>query len=84
LHDVTTVLSKEIRRACEKAAQDLHIPVVGFDVLCDSPKGDRFWILEANERPGLANHEPQPTAERFIDLLFPRTATDSLRGGKLN
>jgi hypothetical protein len=27
--------------------------------------------IEANERPGLANHEPQPTAERFIDLLFP-------------
>jgi hypothetical protein len=21
--------------------------------------------------PGLANHEPQPTAQRFIDLLFP-------------
>ena len=31
-------------------------------------------IIEANERPGLANHEPQPTAERFIDLLFPSTA----------
>ena len=31
-------------------------------------------IIEANERPGLANHEPQPTAERFIDLLFPQTA----------
>ena len=28
-------------------------------------------LIEANERPGLANHEPQPTAERFIDLLFP-------------
>jgi hypothetical protein len=31
-------------------------------------------IIEANERPGLANHEPQPTAERFVDLLFPNTA----------
>jgi hypothetical protein len=31
-------------------------------------------IIEANERPGLANHEPQPTAERFVDLLFPQTA----------
>ncbi len=30
-------------------------------------------FIEANERPGLANHEPQPTAERFIDLLFPET-----------
>jgi hypothetical protein len=23
-------------------------------------------IIEANERPGLANHDPQPTAERSI------------------
>ena len=28
-------------------------------------------FIEANERPGLANHEPQPTAERFVDLLVP-------------
>jgi D-alanine-D-alanine ligase-like ATP-grasp enzyme len=32
-----------------------------------------YVIIEANERPGLANHEPQPTAERFVDLLFPNT-----------
>jgi hypothetical protein len=31
-------------------------------------------FIEANERPGLANHEPQPTAERFMDLLFPYSA----------
>ena len=31
-------------------------------------------FIEANERPGLANHEPQPVAERFIDLLFPGTS----------
>jgi D-alanine-D-alanine ligase-like ATP-grasp enzyme len=30
-------------------------------------------IIEANERPGLANHEPRPTAQAFLDLLFPRT-----------
>jgi len=35
--------------------------------------GPEYVIIEANERPGLANHEPQPTAERFIDLLFPQT-----------
>ena len=33
-----------------------------------------YVIIEANERPGLANHEPQPTAKRFVDLLFPMTA----------
>ena len=31
------------------------------------------FSLEANERVGLANHEPQPTAERFVDLLFPHS-----------
>lgn len=74
IHDITGQISPKIKSACEKAAKDLNIPVVGFDILCpDYKKGD-FWILEANERPGLANHEPQPTAQKFIDLLFPRTA----------
>jgi hypothetical protein len=31
-------------------------------------------FIEANERPGLANHEPQPVPERFVDLLFPGTS----------
>ena len=38
---------------------------------------DQGWsvvVCEANERPGLANHEPRPTAQAFVDLLFPRTA----------
>jgi hypothetical protein len=42
----------------------------GFDVGAPRHRRD----IEANERPGLANHEPQPTAERFIDLLFPYSA----------
>jgi hypothetical protein len=36
-------------------------------------------FIEANERPGLANHEPQPTAQRFIDLLFPLSMPASAR-----
>lgn len=74
IHDITSKLSPEIKTACEKAARQLNIPVVGFDILCENPNSGAFWILEANERPGLANHEPQPTAQRFVDLLFPRTA----------
>jgi hypothetical protein len=31
-----------------------------------------FVVIEANEQPGLANHEPRPTAQRFLNLLFPR------------
>ena len=30
-----------------------------------------YVFVEANERPGLANHEPQPTAAAFVDFLFP-------------
>lgn len=30
-------------------------------------------IIETNGRPGLDNHQPQPTYERFLDLLFPQT-----------
>ena len=40
---------------------------------------DQFRITSYNVcytkllRPGLANHEPQPTVQRFVDLLFPYT-----------
>jgi GNAT-family acetyltransferase (TIGR03103 family) len=74
LHDVTDALSARLRSVAEKAARALKIPVVGLDLLVPDPAGDEYVFIEANERPGLANHEPQPTAERFIDFLFPQTA----------
>jgi GNAT-family acetyltransferase (TIGR03103 family) len=74
LHDVTGELSSTLRDVAERAARALDIPVVGLDLIIDDPVGDSYMLIEANERPGLANHEPQPTAERFIDLLFPQTA----------
>jgi D-alanine-D-alanine ligase-like ATP-grasp enzyme len=46
---------------------------VGLDLVVPSIEASAYWILEANERPGLANHEPQPLAARFVDLLFPGT-----------
>jgi hypothetical protein len=39
--------------------------------------GPECAIITANERPRLADHATQPTAERFIDLLFPQTVGDS-------
>nr|WP_240901189.1 N-acetylglutaminylglutamine synthetase [Thioalkalivibrio sp. XN8] len=74
LHDVTEQLSARLREVCERAARALKIPVVGLDLLVPDPAGEDYVFIEANERPGLANHEPQPTAERFIDFLFPQTA----------
>lgn len=76
IHDVTADLSEPLRAAAVKAAMTLEIPVVGLDFLVPAVEGDQYYIIEANERPGLANHEPQPTAERFIDLLFPYTIND--------
>lgn len=73
LHDVTEALSPALRAVAQRAARALGIPVVGLDLLVPAPGGDEYVIIEANERPGLANHEPQPTAERFVDFLFPQT-----------
>ena len=73
LHDCTDLLPAAIRTAAIKAAEVLSIPVVGIDFIIDPDDPERYVIIEANERPGLANHEPQPTAERFVDLLFPET-----------
>ena len=73
MHDVTDRLHPAIADACIRAARALDIPVTGLDLIVRSPSRPEYVIIEANERPGLANHEPQPTAERFIDLLFPQT-----------
>jgi GNAT-family acetyltransferase (TIGR03103 family) len=74
IHDITEHLHPQLIEAAKKAARALDIPVVGLDFLVASPMKNEYVIIEANERPGLANHEPQPTAQRFIDLLFPQTA----------
>lgn len=71
--DVTTQLHPALARAAVRAAQVLEIPVTGLDLIVPRIDGDQYAIIEANERPGLANHEPAPTAERFIDFLFPQT-----------
>ncbi|WP_298724063.1 N-acetylglutaminylglutamine synthetase [uncultured Ferrovibrio sp.] len=73
IHDVTEHLHPVIAEAAIKAASVLHIPVVGFDFIVRSPDQPYYRIIEANERPGLANHQPQPTAEKFVDFLFPET-----------
>lgn len=75
IHDVTARLHLKLVEAAAKAARTLEMPVVGFDFLVPRVDGPDYVIIEANERPGLANHEPQPTAERFVDLLFPQTVS---------
>jgi D-alanine-D-alanine ligase-like ATP-grasp enzyme len=58
-------------------ARAIGLPVVGVDMVVEAVDRPDFVVVEANEQPGLANHEPQPTAERFVDLLFPETRDGS-------
>ena len=74
IHDVTAELHPHLAAAAVSAAEALDIPVTGLDFIVPAVDRPDYVIIEANERPGLANHEPQPTAKRFVDLLFPMTA----------
>jgi GNAT-family acetyltransferase (TIGR03103 family) len=73
IHDVTDIVHPALVEAACRAARAIDIPVVGIDFMVRSPSEPDYVFIEANERPGLANHEPQPTAERFVDLLFPQS-----------
>ena len=73
IEDVTAHLHPTVAEAAVRAATALGIPVTGIDFMVPDVAGAEYVFIEANERPGLANHEPQPTAQRFVDLLFPAT-----------
>ncbi|MCF8069855.1 MAG: N-acetylglutaminylglutamine synthetase [Desulfobacterales bacterium] len=80
IHDVTEKLHPKLIEAAESAARAIEIPVTGLDFLIKDISLSDYHIIEANERPGLANHEPQPTAERFVDLLFPQSVSETDTG----
>jgi GNAT-family acetyltransferase (TIGR03103 family) len=79
IHDVTGEVHPTLVEAAVRAARAIDIPVVGIDLMVKSPRTADYAFIEANERPGLANHEPQPTAERFVDLLFPLSMPAAVR-----
>ncbi len=71
--DVTDRLHPDIAQSAVRASRAIGIPVTGLDFMVPDVEGPEHVFIEANERPGLANHEPQPTVQRFVDLLFPET-----------
>ena len=73
IEDVTAQLHPQIAQAAVRASRAIGIPVTGLDFLVPDVACPDHVFIEANERPGLANHEPQPTVQRFVDLLFPET-----------
>ncbi|MGZ5394546.1 MAG: N-acetylglutaminylglutamine synthetase [Mycobacterium sp.] len=71
IHDVTAKVNPHLSEVAVTAADAIGIPVTGIDLLVPDVTAPQYVFIEANERPGLANHEPQPTAKAFIDYLFP-------------
>lgn len=71
IHDVTASVNPELCRVAVTAAAAIGIPVTGIDLLVPDVTSVEYVFIEANERPGLANHEPQPVAAAFVDFLFP-------------
>ena len=71
IHDVTATVHPELRSVAVGAAEAIGIPVTGIDLVVPDVTAPDYAFIEANERPGLANHEPQPTAKAFVDYLFP-------------
>ncbi len=74
ISDVTAELHPALAEFAVAATAALGLPVAGVDLIVDSVDKPGGTIIEVNEQPGLANHEPHPTAARFVDLLFPDTA----------
>ena len=72
---MTEIVHPDLVEAACSAARAINIPVVGIDLMVRDPAEPDYVFIEANERPGLANHEPQPTAASFIELLFPGSRT---------
>lgn len=71
IHDVTAKVNPHLSEVAVTAADAIGIPVTGIDLLVPDVTAPEYVFIEANERPGLANHEPQPTAKAFVDFLFP-------------
>jgi len=75
IHDVTDDLHPDLADLARRATAAIGLPVAGVDLMVEDPASPRpVVVIEVNEQPGLANHEPRPTAERYLDLLFPGTA----------
>ena len=77
IHDVTGEVHPKLVDAACKASRAIDIPVVGIDFIVRSPSRPDLCFHRANERPGLANHEPQPDGGRSSTCLFPLSGQKS-------
>lgn len=62
-------LDVKFKEMAIRASEITGLDISGVDLMIQNGEG---YIIELNERPGLANHEPFPTAEKFVDYLIRR------------
>jgi GNAT-family acetyltransferase (TIGR03103 family) len=74
MHDVTGTVHQALVDAAVRATEVMGAPLLGVDLVVPAVDGPAYALIEVNAQAGLANHEPHPTAERYLDLLFPATA----------
>ena len=79
MYDVTSRLSNAVCRAAIAAARAIDIPVVGVDFIVPCVGDSAYRIIGTTACPPLTGHEPQPVAERFLDLLFPQSSARRIR-----
>jgi GNAT-family acetyltransferase (TIGR03103 family) len=80
IEDCTARLHPGLGAAAIVVADAIGIPVSGVDLMVASLDRPEHRVIEVNEQPGLANHEPQPTASRFVELLFPEVRSGDRAG----
>ena len=80
IHDVTAEVNPELCEVAVTAAEAIGIPVTGIDLLVPDVDRRPIRLHRGQRAPGLANHEPQPTAQAFVDYLFPGIPACRRRG----
>jgi hypothetical protein len=73
MYDVTARMSHAVCRAAIAAARAVEAPVLGVDFVVPAVGDSAYRVIGATACPPLTGHEPQPVAERFVDLLFPQS-----------
>src|SRR5690606_9398006 len=72
-HDGTEVVDASPLEADYHAAYAIGIQGIGIEIMVKAADRPVYDAIDGHIRPGINNTEPHPTAERFVDLLFPRS-----------
>jgi D-alanine-D-alanine ligase-like ATP-grasp enzyme len=71
---VTGSVNRKLVALAKRAVKALKVPVIGVDFLLDEKTG-RFRIIELSPDLAISPPEGEEVAKRFLDYLFPETAT---------